>query len=66
MILASKKMIRQWTDVGAWGDKSFIDYFKDHVLAEPEKVCLVDPLNKEALVGLKPEKANLHGTFQGD
>ena len=56
MILASKEMIRHWTDAGAWGDKSFIDYFKEHVLAEPEKVCLVDPLNKEALVGLKPER----------
>jgi len=56
MILASKKMIRHWTDAGAWGDKSFIDYFKEHVLGEPEKVCLVDPLNKEALVGLKPER----------
>ena len=56
MILASKEMIRHWTDAGAWGDKSFIDYFKEHVLAEPEKVCLVDPLNKEDLVGLKPER----------
>ena len=56
MILASEKMIRYWTDAGAWGDKTFIDYFKEHVLADPEKICLVDPLNREALVGSKPER----------
>lgn len=56
MILASQDMIRYWTDAGAWGNKTFIDYFKEHVRAEPEKVCLVDPLNREALVGSKPER----------
>jgi len=56
MILASEKMIRYWTDAGAWGAKTFIDYFKEHVLADPEKICLVDPLNREALVGSKPER----------
>lgn len=56
MILASEKMIRYWTDAGAWGEKTFIDYFKEHVMADPEKVCLVDPLNREALVGSKPER----------
>jgi non-ribosomal peptide synthetase component E (peptide arylation enzyme) len=56
MILASQEMIRYWTDAGAWGNKTFIDYFKEHVRTEPEKVCLVDPLNREALVGSKPER----------
>ncbi len=56
MILASQDMIRYWTDAGAWGNKTFIDYFKEHVRTEPEKVCLVDPLNREALVGSKPER----------
>ncbi len=56
MILASEKMIRYWTDAGAWGNKTFIDYFKEHVLAQPEKVCLVDPPNRESLVGSKPER----------
>ena len=56
MILASQDMIRYWTDAGAWGNKTFVDYFKEHVRTEPEKVCLVDPLNREALVGSKPER----------
>lgn len=56
MILASQEMIKKWTEAGAWGDKTFIDYFKEHVRTQPDKVCLVDPMNKEALVGFKPEK----------
>ena len=56
MILASQEIIRKWTEAGAWGNKTLIDYFKEHVRTKPDKVCLVDPLNKEALVGLKPER----------
>lgn len=56
MILASEKAIKEWTDKGVWGQKTLIDFFKEHVRANPEKVCLADPLNKEALVGLEPER----------
>lgn len=56
MILASQDMIRAWTEAGAWGHKTFIDCFKGHVAAQPDKVCLVDPLNRETLVGTKPER----------
>jgi hypothetical protein len=65
MILASQEMIRKWTDAGAWGNKTFIDYFKEHVRTQPDKVCLVDPLNKEALVGLKPERLLSTGSSTG-
>jgi len=56
MILASKESIREWTEKGAWGKKTLIDYFKEHVNKLPDALCLVDPPNKEALVGLKPER----------
>ncbi|MBN2515903.1 MAG: acyl--CoA ligase [Deltaproteobacteria bacterium] len=56
MILASQEMITEWTDKGVWGTKTLIDYFKDNVRRDPDTVCLVDPLNKESLVGLKPER----------
>lgn len=56
MILSSQEMIRHWTDAGAWGTKTLIDYFDEHVRKDPEKICLVDPLNREALVGSKPER----------
>lgn len=56
MILASKEMIKKWTEAGAWGKKTFIDYFKENVSKDPDKVCLVDPLNKKDLVGMEPER----------
>ncbi|MFA7464477.1 MAG: hypothetical protein WCY54_05420, partial [Syntrophales bacterium] len=39
-------------------NQTFIDYFKKHVKSMPDTVCIVDPLNKEALTGFKPEKLN--------
>jgi acyl-CoA synthetase (AMP-forming)/AMP-acid ligase II len=56
MILASQESIREWTGKGAWGEKTFIDYFKANVAKMPDALCLVDPPNKEALVSLKPER----------
>lgn len=56
MILASEKMIKEWTEKGAWGTKTFIDYFKENVRKNPDKVCLVDPLNRQELVGSEPER----------
>jgi acyl-CoA synthetase (AMP-forming)/AMP-acid ligase II len=56
MILASDKMIKEWTEKGVWGTKTLIDYFKENVGKYSDEVCLVDPLNKEALVGFQPER----------
>lgn len=56
MILASQESIREWTEKGAWGKKTLIDYFKENVARQPDAVCLADPPNKEALVGLAPER----------
>jgi acyl-CoA synthetase (AMP-forming)/AMP-acid ligase II len=56
MIFASQESIREWTDKGVWGKKTLVDYFKKNVARTPDAVCLADPPNKEALVGLKPEK----------
>jgi acyl-CoA synthetase (AMP-forming)/AMP-acid ligase II len=56
MILASREMIKEWTEKGAWKRETFIDYFKENVKKYPDKECLVDPLNKKALVDLEPER----------
>ena len=56
MIFASQESILEWTGKGIWGKKTLIDYFKEHVAKGPDDVCLVDPPNKEALVGLKAER----------
>jgi len=49
-------MIKEWTEKGAWGTKTLIDYFKENVDKYPDEVCIVDPFNKEELVGFKPER----------
>jgi acyl-CoA synthetase (AMP-forming)/AMP-acid ligase II len=56
MIFASQESILEWTGKGIWGKKTLIDYFKENVAKEPDFVCLVDPPNKEALMGLKAER----------
>ena len=56
MILDSQKRIEEYTAKGYWGKKSLIDYFKEHVSEDPDTVCLVDPPDKEQLVGLTPER----------
>jgi acyl-CoA synthetase (AMP-forming)/AMP-acid ligase II len=56
MILTSQENIKKWTEAGVWGKKTLIDYFKEHVAKSPNMLCLADPPNKEALVGLKPER----------
>lgn len=56
MILASKEQIKEWTEKGVWGKKTLVDYFKENVVKSPDVLCLADPPNKEALIGLKPER----------
>jgi acyl-CoA synthetase (AMP-forming)/AMP-acid ligase II len=56
MILDSPRRIKEYTAKGYWGKKTLIDYFKEHVTEDPDRVCLVDPPNKEQLVGLAPER----------
>ena len=56
MIFASSESVSEWTKKGLWGTKTLIDYFKENVAKTPDTIGLSDPLNKEALLGLKPEK----------
>ena len=56
MIFASEERIREWTSKGVWGTKTLLDCFKENTAKTPDLVCLADPPNKEALVGLKPER----------
>ena len=56
MILATQGMIDEWSQKGLWGTKTLIDAFKDNVKKYPDEICVVDPYNKEELVGFKPER----------
>jgi len=53
-MILHQKNDRYWTDAGAWGDKSFIDYFKN-MFCRTRKVCLVI-LSTRSSSGLKPER----------
>jgi len=56
MILATQEMIKEWTEKGVWGKKTLIDYFKENVSKNPDEVCIVDPYDKQDLVGFKPDR----------
>jgi non-ribosomal peptide synthetase component E (peptide arylation enzyme) len=58
MILASQKLIKEYTEKGCWGSKTLLDYFYEHVNAMPDRTAIVDPLNKEALLGVPPDRIN--------
>ncbi len=56
MILASEERIRTYTEMGCWGKKTLLEDFQEHARKTPEREALVDPRNKEALVGVAPER----------
>jgi len=56
MILSHQKEIDYYTRMGVWGDKTLVDVFRQNVERNPQRLALVDPLNKEKLVGLPAER----------
>ncbi len=56
MILASKESIEDYTNKGCWGSKTLLDHFYEHVAKMPDKPAIVDPLNKETLLGTPPDR----------
>ncbi|MDY6820137.1 MAG: class I adenylate-forming enzyme family protein [Deferribacterota bacterium] len=56
MILVSQEQIKKYEDEGVWIKKTLLDTFKENVRENPDRLALIDPPNKEQLVGLKPER----------
>lgn len=56
MILTSQESIVKYTKLGIWSEKTLIDYFKSHVKETPDRICVVDPYDRETLTGIKPER----------
>jgi len=56
MIFADSNDIEYYTNTGVWADKTLVDVFQENVRRNPDRIALVDPLNKEALVGQAPER----------
>lgn len=62
MILASHERIMEYTRMGCWGSRTLLDDFKQHAHNMPDALAIVDPLNKEALLGTAPERVR-YGQF---
>ncbi len=58
MILTTPKKITQYEQLGFWGKKTFLGQFKENVAANPDRTALIDPPNKQDLVGLSAERVN--------
>lgn len=56
MILATRSAIEEYTAAGCWGTRTLLDDFRDHAARMPGRVAVVDPPNKEALLGRPPER----------
>lgn len=56
MILASPERITEYTTKGCWGSRTLLDDFKQHARNTPDATAIVDPLNKEDLLGTIPER----------
>ncbi len=52
MILTNKDEIDFYTDKGVWTDQTLVDSFLSNVKKHPQRIALVDPLNKPQLVDL--------------
>ena len=60
MILYNSEIISRYTNSGAWGETTLIEYFKQNIKQYGHQTCLVDPTNKEELVGLSPRRLSYH------
>ncbi len=58
MILASREAIEEWTGKGCWGTKTLLDDFYGYVQKMPERTAVVDPYNKEDLLGVPPARVS--------
>ena len=56
MILTPRETIKEYTEKGYWRETTLLDDFKQNVRRFPERTAVVDPPNKESLMGLKPER----------
>ncbi|MGC8659070.1 MAG: class I adenylate-forming enzyme family protein, partial [Desulfomonilaceae bacterium] len=48
--------IEKYTAKGCWGSKTLLDDFCQHAARIPDKTAIVDPLNKETLLGSPAER----------
>ncbi len=56
VVLVSKELAEKYTREGWWDNKTLIGIFLDNASKNPDRVAVVDPPNKEGLVGIGPER----------
>ncbi len=56
MILTSEESIRKYTDMGVWSRVTLPARFRSHARKDPDRICIVDPPNKNELLGSPQER----------
>ena len=56
MILHDEELIKEYTEDGFWGTKTLLEYFEENVKRYPEREAVVDPPNRQDLVGGEAER----------
>jgi len=51
MIVVPEERIRDFKARGWWGEETLDDLFRRHVAAMPDAESVVDPINREAIMG---------------
>ncbi len=65
MILAPESQIQEYTSRGWWGTETVIDKLYQRAAEMPAEVALVDPDNKQALLGLEPMRLSYQELING-
>ena len=56
MILHEPELIEAYSDKGYWGDRTLLDRFAANRAAYPDREAVVDPPNRDELVGTPPQR----------
>jgi len=56
MIVVPEERIRDFKARGWWGEETLDDLFRRHVAAMPDAESVVDPINREAIMGGAPAR----------
>lgn len=56
MILHDERTIREYTAAGYWGTRTLIDTLREQVAAHGDRIAVLDPADRAALVGTEPQQ----------
>ena len=55
-VIVTQDMIDKYTSEGWWDNRTLIGIFLESAARNPERLAVADPLNKEDLVGMRPDR----------